>query len=168
MPSATHQPADALMEVLRRDHVAYELFPHRHTETALAEAEALHTNPHQVVKTLILTTPGGYVRAVLQAVDRLDVEKARAALGTGEVALASELELVAAYPEFELGAVPPVGGAHDRVLVDQRVFENEYILLDAGTHGESIRLRADDLLSLVSAEVADLAQEAPGEPREER
>ena len=59
MPSVTHQPADALMEALRRDHVAYELFPHRHTETALAEAEALHSDPHQVVKTLILTTPGG-------------------------------------------------------------------------------------------------------------
>ena len=168
MPSGTNQPADALMEALRRDHVAYELFPHRHTETALAEAEALHSDPHQVVKTLILTTPGGYVRAVLQAVDRLDLEKARLALNTGEVALASEIELVAAYPEFELGAVPPIGGAYDRVLVDQRVFDNTFILLDAGTHGESIRLRARDLLSLVSAEVADLAQEPPRERKEER
>ena len=33
-----HQPADALMRALRREHVSYELFPHRHTETALAEA----------------------------------------------------------------------------------------------------------------------------------
>ena len=55
--------------------------------------------------------------------------------------------------------MPPVGGAHDRVLVDQRVFDNTFILLDAGTHGESIRLRTGDLLSLASAEVADLAQE---------
>ena len=154
-----HQPADALMKALRREHVSYELFPHRHTETALAEAEVLHEDPHQVAKTLILRTSFGYVRAVLRAVDRLDVEKARFALGTDEVELASEEDLVGAYPEFELGAVPPVGGAYDRVLVDQRLFDSRFVLFDAGTHDESIRLHTGDLLSLAEAEVADLAQE---------
>lgn len=163
-----HQPADALMEALRRERVKYELFPHRHTETALAEAEALHADPHQVVKTLILTTPDGYVRAVLRAVDRLDLGKARLELGSQEVALANEVDLVGAYPEFELGAIPPVGGDHDRVLVDEHVFDNTFILLEAGTHGESILLRAGDLLSLADAEVADLAREVPREAKEER
>jgi Ala-tRNA(Pro) deacylase len=154
-----HQPADALMKALRREHVAYELFPHRHTETALAEAEVLHEDPHKVAKTLILRTSFGYVRAVLRAVDRLDLEKARFALGTDEVEFASEDDLVGAYPEFELGAVPPVGGAYDRVLVDQRLFDSRFVLFDAGTHDESIRLHTGDLLSLAEAEVADLAQE---------
>jgi Ala-tRNA(Pro) deacylase len=154
-----HQPADALMKALRREHVSYELFPHRHTETALAEAEMLHEDPQQVAKTLILRTSYGYVRAVLRAVDRLDLEKARYALGTDEVELASEEDLVGAYPEFELGAVPPVGGAYDRVLVDLRLFDGTFVLFDAGTHDESIRLHVGDLLSLAEAEVADLAQE---------
>ena len=65
--STTHQPADALMDALRREHVPYELFPHRHTETALAEANALHEDPHQVAKTVILRTPFGHLRAVLRA-----------------------------------------------------------------------------------------------------
>jgi Ala-tRNA(Pro) deacylase len=154
-----HQPADALMKALRREHVSYELFPHRHTETALAEAEALHEDPHQVAKTLILRTPYGYVRAVLRAVDRLDLEKARIVLRTEKVELASEEDLVGAYPEFELGAVPPVGGAYDRVLVDQRLFDRRFVLFEAGTHDESIRLHTGDLLSLAEAEVADLAEE---------
>jgi Ala-tRNA(Pro) deacylase len=164
LTTTTHQPADALIEALHKEHVAYELFPHRHTETALDEASVLHVDPHEVVKTLILTTPFGYVRAVLCAVDRLDLAKARAALETPDVELAREFELVGAYPEFELGAVPPVGGAHDRVLIDPKVFENAFILLDAGTHGESIRLRPGDLLSLAYAEVVSLAQE----PQEDR
>jgi Ala-tRNA(Pro) deacylase len=155
----SHQPADALMDALRREHVPYELFPHRHTETALAEAEALHEDPHQVAKTLVLGTPFGYVRTVLRAVDRLDLGKARFALGTDEVELASEEDLVGAYPEFELGAVPPVGGAYDRVLLDPRLFDSTFVLFDAGTHDESIRLHVGDLLSLAEAEVADLAQE---------
>jgi Ala-tRNA(Pro) deacylase len=154
-----HQPADALMKALRREHVAYELFPHRHTETALAEADALHEDPHQVAKTLVLLTPFGYVRAVLRAVDRLDLEKARFVLRTDKVELASEEDLVGAYPEFELGAVPPVGGAYDRVLVDQRLFDSRFVLFEAGTHDESIRMHTGDLLSLAEAEVADLAEE---------
>jgi Ala-tRNA(Pro) deacylase len=154
-----HQPADALMRALRREHVSYELFPHRHTETALAEAEVLREDPHRVAKTLILRTSFGYVRAVLRAVDRLDLEKARFALGTDEVELANEEDLVGAYPEFELGAVPPVGGAYDRVLVDPRLFDSTFVLFDAGTHDESVRLHTGDLLSLAEAEIADLAQE---------
>ncbi len=156
----TRQPADALVDVLRREHVSYELLPHRHTETAIAEAEALAVDPDQVGKTLILKTPSAYARAVLRAGDRLDLEKARRTLGTADVELADEVELVGAYPEFELGAVSPVGGPFDRVLVDERVFDQPYVVFEAGTHDESIRLRTGELLSIAEAEVADLAEDA--------
>ena len=156
---STHQPADALIEVLHREHVPYELLPHHHTETALEEAGTLGIDPHQVAKTLILTTPFGFVRAVIPACERLDLEKARFALDTADVELATETTLVGAYPEFELGAVPPMGGPYDRVLVDQRLFESTFIVLDAGTHNESIRLRTGDLLSVAEAEVVDVVKE---------
>ena len=155
----SHQPADALIDVLRREHVSYELIPHHHSETALAEASTLGIDPHQVAKTLILSTPFGFVRAVIAASDRLDLEKARLTLNTPDVELASETTLVGAYPEFELGAVPPMGGPYDRVIVDQRLFDSTFIVLEAGTHDESIRLRTGDLLSIAEAEVADLAVE---------
>lgn len=153
----SHQPADALIDVLRREHVSYELIPHHHSETALAEASTLGIDPHQVAKTLILSTPFGFVRAVIAASDRLDLEKARLTLNTPDVELASETTLVGAYPEFELGAVPPMGGPYDRVIVDRRLFDSTFIVLEAGTHDESIRLRTGDLLSIAEAEVADLA-----------
>jgi Ala-tRNA(Pro) deacylase len=155
----TRQPADALVTALRREHVSYELLPHRHTETAVAEADALKVAPEQVAKTLILKTPLGYARAVLRAVDRVDLGKAAGALGTPVVELADEMELVGAYPEFELGAVPPVGGPFDRVLVDERVFDNPVVVFEAGTHDESIRVRTGELLSIAEAEVADLAED---------
>lgn len=159
----TRQPADALVEVLRREHVSYELLPHRHTETAIAEAEALKVDPDQVGKTLILKTPRGYARVVLRAGDRLDLEKARRTLGTADVELADEVELVGAYPEFELGAVPPIGGPFDRVLVDERLFDHSFVVFEAGTHDESVRLRTGELLSIAEAEVADLAENATPE-----
>jgi Ala-tRNA(Pro) deacylase len=154
----THAPAEALLDLLKREHVDYELIRHRRTETAAAEAEALGLDPHAVAKTLVLITPGGFVRAVLPASERLDLDKARRALDT-EVSLATEETLIGAYPEFELGAVPPMGGAYDRVLVDERLFDSRFVVLDAGTHEESVRLRTGDLLSIAEAEVADLAEE---------
>lgn len=155
----SHQPADALIDVLHREHVPYELLPHHHTETALDEASTLGLDPHQVAKTLILTTPFGFVRAVIPASERLDLEKVRFALDTADAELANETSLVGAYPEFELGAVPPMGGPYDRVLVDRSLFDSTFIVLDAGTHDESIRLRTGDLLSVAEAEVVDIVQE---------
>ena len=70
----------------------------------------------------------------------------------------SESELVTAYPQFELGAVPPFGGpAGDRVVVDRRLVEQEHVVLEAGVHDTSLRLRTDDLLTAADAELVDVA-----------
>ena len=45
--------------------MSYELLPHAHTESALAEAEALGVSPDDVAKTLVVKVPGGYTRVVL-------------------------------------------------------------------------------------------------------
>ena len=96
---------------------------------------------------MVLTTPEGFVRAVLPASDRIDLGKLREILGAEDVELATEAILVGAYPEFELGAVPPLtGGDGDRVLMDRRLCENEWVVVEAGTHEQSLRLRMSDLV----------------------
>ena len=101
-----HTAPKTLLDQLAEAGIAYELLPHRRTMTAAAEAEALDIEPSQVAKTLVLTTPAGFVLAVLPASERLDLRKVRAFLDTKGVELASEETLTGAYPEFELGAVP--------------------------------------------------------------
>ena len=141
--------------------VAYELLGHAHTESAAAEARTLGVVLEEVGKTLVLATPEGYVRAVVPASERLDLQKVRERLGDGKrVHLASEEELARDYPEFELGAVPPLGGSRaERVLVDRRLAERESIVVEAGSHEQSIRVRTADLLRLTDADVADLCEE---------
>jgi hypothetical protein len=56
-----------LTRLLDEAGVRYELLPHARTESALAEAEALGVAAAGVAKTLVVTTPEGYVRAVLPA-----------------------------------------------------------------------------------------------------
>jgi Ala-tRNA(Pro) deacylase len=115
-----------------------------------------------VGKTLVLTTPAGYVRAVLPASERLDLRKVGDVLGVGkkQVHLSTEDDLARDYPEFDLGAVPPLGGGrHDRVLIDSRLAERESVVVEAGSHDESIRIPTADLVRLTEADVADLCRE---------
>ncbi len=149
----------ALTRVLDDGGASYELLPHAHTERASDEAQALGLAPEDVAKTLVLTIPDGYVRAVVPASERIDLRKVRELLGVGKkkVHLASEEDLARDYPEFELGAVPPLGGGRrDPVLLDPRVAERESVVLEAGSHDESVRMQTGDLLRLTEARVVDI------------
>src|ERR687892_566308 len=149
---------EELTSVLEQAGARYELLPHAPAESALAEAAALGVAPAEVAKTLVVRAPSGHVRAVLPASERIDLKKLAELLGETRksVQLASEDELQVRYPEFELGAVPPLGGAHrDTVVVDSRLAERESIVLEAGSHDESIRLTTSDLLRLTGARVAE-------------
>jgi Ala-tRNA(Pro) deacylase len=151
-----------LLRVLDEADASYEVLPHAHTERATDEAEALGLEPAEVAKTLVVTTPDGYLRAVLPASERLDLRKVRELLGAGkkEVRLSSEEELGRDFPEFELGAVPPLGGSRpDPVAVDRRVAERESVVIEAGSHDESVRVKISDLLRLTGAEVVDICKD---------
>jgi Ala-tRNA(Pro) deacylase len=154
---ALHTAPRTLVDVLERAQVDFQLLPHARTETAAAEAESLGLDPREVAKTVVLTTPDGFVRAVLPASQRLDLRKTRDILRVKDVELATEEALAGAYPEVELGAVPPFGGPYgDRVLIDRCLVEGEWIVLEAGTHEESVRLKTSDLLTLADAQIAHI------------
>ena len=149
--------------VLDEAGVSYELLPHAHTESALAEAAALGVSPDDVAKTLVVKVPGGYTRVVLPASARLDMHKLREIHGGGrhKLHLATEEDLRHDYPEFELGSVPPLGGAQRDpvVVVDPKVAAQNAVVIEAGSHNESLRLAAADLVHVAGAAVTDISEE---------
>jgi Ala-tRNA(Pro) deacylase len=152
-----------LTSVLEAAGARYDLLPHTHTETAAAEAEALGLAPADVAKTLVVATSEGYVRAVVPASERIDLGKLSQVVGERKKALrlASEDDLARDYPEFELGAVPPVGGARrDPVVLDGRLAEREAIVFEAGSHDESVRVAPAELVRIAGAQVADISLES--------
>lgn len=154
--------ATALTSVLDEAGVQYELLPHEHAETAAEEARALGLPPDDVAKTLVVETPSGYVRAVLPASERLDTGKLADALEERHKAvnLATEDALARDFSEFELGAVPPVGGSQaGRVVVDACIARHDAVVLVAGSHEESVRLATADLLRVADAQVADIHED---------
>jgi Ala-tRNA(Pro) deacylase len=147
-------------EELDRAGIDFDLIEHRRTETAGDEARAIGVSLDEVAKTIVVASGERFVRAVLPASARLDLHKVRELLADNRARLASEEELVLAYPMYELGAVPPFGvPAGDRVLLDRRLAERDFVVLEAGSHSESIRLRTADLLTLSAAEIEKIAAE---------
>jgi prolyl-tRNA editing enzyme YbaK/EbsC (Cys-tRNA(Pro) deacylase) len=43
--------------------------------------------------------------------------------------------------------------------LDRRLCVNEWVVLEAGTHEHSLRLRASDLVALSGAQLVDLSQD---------
>ena len=159
-PSSEMAAATAvLVDLLRAEEVEFELLPHRRTMRAAAEAHVLGVLPQTVAKTLIVRDADGRcIRAVVPATRRLSVERVAAAVGASSARLLSESELVSTYPQFELGAVPPLGGpAGDPVVVDRELTRGEHAVFEAGVHDASLRLRVDDLVRLADAQVAEIA-----------
>jgi Ala-tRNA(Pro) deacylase len=143
--------------------VDFDMLEHARTERATDEAAALGIRPEEVAKTLVLVASSGNVRAVIAASERIDLHKVAATLRVGgkKVHLASEDNLAHDYPEFALGAVPPFGGREDHVLVDERIARRDSVVVEAGSHDRSVRLKATDLLRLTRAQVADICREEP-------
>jgi Ala-tRNA(Pro) deacylase len=141
--------------------VDFDVLEHAHTERAADEAAALGIRPEEVAKTLVLVAPSGKVRAVLAASERIDLRKVAAVLGVGgkKVHLASEDDLARDYPDFELGAVPPFGSRDDQVIVDERLAGRDSVVLEAGSHDRSVRMKTADLMRLARAQVADICRE---------
>jgi Ala-tRNA(Pro) deacylase len=154
---APHGASAAIMRSLAKSGIQFEPLRHPRTTTARDEAETLHASPDRVGKTIVVQTAEGRARVVVPASERLSLGKLKEATGSADIRLSTEEELSAAYPGFELGAVPPFGGPDgDRVIVDRRIVELETVIVEAGSHSDSVRLATADLVRLTGAEIMDV------------
>src|SRR4029450_13993470 len=79
-------------------------------------------------ESLAVRTGSGYGLMVIPASRRLDLHLAREALGDSRARLASEEELGRAFPDYELGALPPLGALLDaQVHVDPEVLGHDSV-----------------------------------------
>jgi Ala-tRNA(Pro) deacylase len=141
--------------------VGYEVREHRAAETAVEEARAAGLPAGEVAKTIALRDGGRYRLAVIPASHRLDLAKARKSLGAGRsLRLATEREMQSDFPQFEVGALPPLGpilGAPE--VLDGRLLEHEQILCNAGDHRHGLLLDPHELVEIVQPKVADICEE---------
>jgi Ala-tRNA(Pro) deacylase len=140
--------------------VGFQVVPHRRAFTSLQEARDLGVAADEVLKTVALWTGGKYALAVVPASRRLDLRLVRAALEDPAARLATEAELAADFPGYELGALPPLGSLLGvPLLVDPEVLDHEVVVFAAGTETESVRVATGELFRDEPAAVLPLTQQ---------
>ena len=136
----------ALLDYLQGRGVPFQAIPHPQTATSLAEAHALGVPEEEVAKTLVIIASSGPALLVIPASRRLDMDLVRRAVNDPEARLATERELMKAFPDYELGALPPLGlFLLAPMYVDPAVTERESITFAAGRQDLSIRMITKDL-----------------------
>jgi Ala-tRNA(Pro) deacylase len=103
----------------------------------------------------MLIVDGRAVMVVLSATRAVQFDRVAKVLSAHEVRLACESEFAPLFPDCEVGAMPPFGNLYCvPVYVDEPLAHNEEIVIQAGTHRDSLRLRYFDFARLAQPVVA--------------
>ena len=146
---------------LRAEGVPFEAHQHPPAFTAQEVAEREHISGKQVAKVVVVWADNQLVMLVLPASHQVDAAHLDALLGAQHVRLAHEPELAVAFPDCEVGAMPPFGNLYDLpVYVDTALSTAEMIVVAAGTHTDTLHLAYADYARLVKPNVATFAEHA--------
>jgi Cys-tRNA(Pro) deacylase len=160
-------PVSAVTEHLKKRRVPFEEISHERVYSSIAEARTMGIAADEVVKTLVLKTGGGHAIAVVPGSRRLDVKAFQKAAGDKHARLATEEELQAAFPGYELGAFPPIAGLLGvPAFVDPEVLEHETVVFAAGTQAESVKAKSRDLFSGKGVQVVHITREMEEPPEQ--
>jgi Ala-tRNA(Pro) deacylase len=155
------QCKDRLEEYLHEHQIPFQEQQHSRAFTAQDVAASEHIPGKTVAKVVIAFADGRMVMLVLPAPYRVDFSRAVASLGAKQIRLADEAELGGAFPDCEVGAMPPFGNLyHLPVYVDKRLAEDESIVFPVGTHTETMRLKYADFERLVNPTLAEFGHPA--------
>ena len=151
-------PAAKLKEFLDTNGVKYVAIRHSLAYTAQEVAASAHVRGKEMAKTVVAQIDGSLALIVIPAARKVDVDKVREAAGATKVSIATEWDFRNAFPDCELGAMPPFGNLFGmRVFVDPILSRDEEIAFNACSHTEVIRLAYADFERLVKPTVAPVA-----------
>ena len=146
-----------LIDCLNENKVRYEILHHSEAVTAQRIAQAEHVKARHHAKVVMIKSGGEHLMAALPADHQIDLEKFAKAIGKA-AALAAEAEFKPLFPDCAIGAMPPFGSLYGLpTYVDKRLAEEDYIVFEAGTHTDAIKMSYRDYEKIVQPRVEDLA-----------
>ena len=147
-----------LKDYLEKNQVRYEAGVHEMLYTAQEIAAAMHVPGKELAKVVMVKADGKMVMLVLPASYQVDMRKLKAALQCKKVGMAKEKEFEELFPDCEIGAMPPFGNLYNlEVWVEQVLSEDEFIVVQAGSHVETLKMKYSDYARLVNPKVGDFS-----------
>lgn len=149
-------PAMTLKAFLDSRNVKYLSIRHSMAFTAAEVAASVHVKGRDFAKTVIVKIDGAMAMLVLPATRRLVLHDLREMLGNDHIRLATEAEFKGAFPDCEIGAMPPFGNLYGMpVYVAASLADEREIAFNAGTHSEVIQMAYEDFEQLTNPMVLD-------------
>jgi Cys-tRNA(Pro) deacylase len=157
-PEPPHSTAIAAVEALGLPHEVRVIERARSVEEA---AERYGVPVDRVLKTLVVRRgDDDYLFVLVPGPRQLDWPKLRAHLGVSRLSL-PDADVAKEVTGYERGTITPFGSLRPwPVLADATIAAvgDGEVTIGAGAHGVSLRLAADDLLTALDAEVADITR----------
>ena len=147
-----------IKELLDTKKISYEHFIHAHVTTSQDAAAIRNTSLDDAAKAIICKVEKRdgsfeFIQAILQASKRIDLKKLKGFLDSRNVALASPDEVLE-KTGCTIGSVPPFANLFNiKMYVDEGLLQRESIVFSAGTHTDSIQMKAEDYLKVVEPTV---------------
>jgi len=133
-----------LISYLNEKKVPYEILHHPEAFTAQTIAAAEHVKGRHHAKVVMVKSGGEHLMTVLPADSRLDLENLEKLTGK-PAAIESEAEFKDLFPDCAPGAMPPFGDLYGvPTYVDKSLTKEDYIVFEAGTHTDAIKLSYRD------------------------
>jgi Ala-tRNA(Pro) deacylase len=146
-----------LIECLDENKVRYDVLQHPQAVSAQRIAQAEHVKGRHHAKVVIVKSGEEHLMMVLPADHHIDLEKVETEVGKS-VSLDREQEFKSLFPDCVTGAMPPFGNLYGLPThVDQSLAEQDYIVFEAGTHTDAIKMSYRDYEKIVKPTVNDLA-----------
>lgn len=156
--------AKMLKEFLDKNKVKYEAKKHAEVYTAQEIAHAQHVPGRYLAKSVIVKVDDKMVMFVLPSNLMIDMPRLKKLTGAKVLRLSTEEEFANLFPGCEIGAMPPFGNLYNvPVCVDKSLTADEFIVFNAGTHTDTIKVKYKDFEKLVKPKVAEFGQLASAE-----
>lgn len=147
-----------LKQYLDKNGVEYELSAHKEAFTAQEIAACMHVPGKVLTKVVMIKAGEKDIMTVLPACRKVDIGRLKNIFKNEKIRLATEEEFKDLFPECDVGSMPPFGNLYGvDVYVDKALADDEYIIVQAGTHTETVRLKYEDFFRLVKPQVCDFS-----------
>lgn len=138
--------------------VYYEVQEHRQAFTIQEVAAILHEKGLHVAKVFIAWADGQLIMLVLPAPAQVDLDRVRDLLGAVDVRRAHEAEFARAFPDCDVGAMPPFGHLYKvPVYLDCTLADERYLVFQAGSHRTTMKIAMSDYWRLAKPKIGDFA-----------
>ena len=146
-----------LIDCLNENKATYEILRHPEAVTAQRMAQVEHVKGRHHAKVVMINSGEQHLMMVLPADHQIDLEKVEKTIGKA-VSLDKEEEFKSLFADCAIGAMPPFGNLYGLpTYVDKNLAEQDYIVFEAGTHTDAIKMSYSDYEKIVKPKVAELA-----------